>query len=129
MEFYSASTDRRPKGGVEGACSVSWKAVCLCPPPRITASFLVCSLGFPQGSVIKEYAHSVGELGSIPGLGRSPGVGNCSPLQCYCLENPHGQRSLVDYSPWGLKELDTAKQLSIAQQPELQGTLGLSVYV
>ena len=79
--------------------------------------------------MIKEYAHSVGELGSIPGLGRSPGVGNCSPLQCYCLENPHGQRSLVDYSPWGLKELDTAEQLSIAQQPELQGTLGLSVYV
>ena len=79
--------------------------------------------------MIKEYAHNVGELGSIPGLGRSPGIGNCNPFQCYCLENPHGQRSLVDYSPWGLKELDTAEQLSIAQQPELQGTLGLSVYI
>ena len=33
----------------------------------------------------------------------------------FCLENPHGQRSLVGYSPWGLKELDMTKQLSTAQ--------------
>ena len=129
MEFYSASTDRRPKGGVEGACSVSWKAVCLCPPLRITASFLVCSLGFLGGSVIKEYAHNVGELGSIPGLGRSPGVGNCNPFQCYCLENPHGRGAWWTTARGVSKELDTAEQLSIAQQPELQGTLGLSVYI
>ena len=89
---------------------MSRKAVCLCPPLPITASFLVCYLGFPGSSVIKEYAHDVGELSSIPGLGRSPGVGNGNPLQCYCLENPHGQRSLVGYSPWGRKELDTTEQ-------------------
>ena len=35
-----------------------------------------------------------------------------NPLQYSCLENPHGQRSLAGYSPWGLKELDTTEQLS-----------------
>ena len=44
--------------------------------------------------------------GSIPGLGRSPGEVNGNPLQYSCLENPHGQRSLVGYSPWSHKELD-----------------------
>ena len=36
----------------------------------------------------KESAHNAGDLGSIPGLGRSPGEGNGSPLQYSCLENP-----------------------------------------
>ena len=44
-------------------------------------------------------------MGSIPGSGRSPGEGNGNPFQCSCLENPHGQRSLAGYSPWGRKEL------------------------
>ena len=35
-----------------------------------------------------------------PGLRRSPGEGNGNPLQYSCLENPHGQRNLEDYSPW-----------------------------
>ena len=34
------------------------------------------------------------DMGSIPALGRSPGVGNGNPLQYSCLENQHGQRSL-----------------------------------
>ena len=42
--------------------------------------------------------------GLIPGLERYPGGGHGNPLQCSCLENPHGQRSLTGYSPWGLKE-------------------------
>ena len=45
-------------------------------------------------------------MGSIPGLGRSPGGGHGNPLQYSCLENPHGQRSLVGYSPRGHKESD-----------------------
>ena len=45
-------------------------------------------------------------MDSIPGLGRSPGGGNGNSLQYSCLENPHGQRSLVGYSPQGHK-LDT----------------------
>ena len=42
----------------------------------------------------------------------SPGGGHGNPLQYSCLENPHGQRSLAGYSPWGHKELDMTKQLS-----------------
>ena len=45
-------------------------------------------------------------LGLIPAWGRSPGGGHGNPLQYSCLENPHGQSSLVSYSPWGCKELD-----------------------
>ena len=44
--------------------------------------------GFPGGSEVKASACNVGDLGSIPGLGRSPGEGNCNPLQYSCLENP-----------------------------------------
>ena len=45
-------------------------------------------LGFPHSSAGKSSACSTGNLGSIPGLGRSPGEGNGKPLQCSCLENP-----------------------------------------
>ena len=44
-------------------------------------------LGFPGGSDGKESAHSAGDLGSIPELGRSPGEGKDYPLQYSCLEN------------------------------------------
>ena len=72
-------------------------------------------MGCPGGSDDKESAHNVGDLGLIPGLGRSPRGGHGSPLQDSCLENPHGQRSLAGYSPWGFKESDTTEQLSTAQ--------------
>ena len=42
---------------------------------------------FPGGAEVKAFACNVGDLGSIPGLGRSPGEGNGSPLQYSCLEN------------------------------------------
>ena len=45
-------------------------------------------LGFPGGPEGKASACNVGDLGSIPGLGRSPGEGNGNPLQYSCLENP-----------------------------------------
>ena len=45
-------------------------------------------LGFPHSSLGKESACNAGNLGSIPGSGRSPGVGNGNPLQYSCLENP-----------------------------------------
>ena len=57
-------------------------------------------------------ARATGAVGLILGLGRSPGAGNGNPLQCSCLENPQGQRSLVGYSPKGCKELDMTEQLS-----------------
>ena len=43
-------------------------------------------------------AVATGDMGSIPELGRSPGGGHSNPLQYSCLENPHGQKSLVGYS-------------------------------
>ena len=57
----------------------------------------------------------MGDLGSIPGLGKSPGGGHGNPLQYSFLENLHGQRSLEACSPWGHKELDTTEQLNTAQ--------------
>ena len=67
-------------------------------------------LGFPGGSDGKESACNAGDLGLNPGLGRSPGGRHGNPLQYSCLENPHGQRSLAGYSPWGRKESDTTKR-------------------
>ena len=64
----------------------------------------------------KESACSEGYLGSILGLAGSPGARHSKPLQYSCLENPHGQRSLVDYSPWGHKESNITEQLRTAQQ-------------
>ena len=43
--------------------------------------------GFPDGLVGKEHTCNAGDEGSIPGSGRSPGVGNSNPLQYPCLEN------------------------------------------
>ena len=45
-------------------------------------------LNFPGGAEVKASACNVADLGSIPGLGRSPGEGNGNPLQYSCLENP-----------------------------------------
>ena len=45
-------------------------------------------MGFPHSSVGKESACNAGDLGSIPGLGRSSEEGNGNPLQCSCLKNP-----------------------------------------
>ena len=69
-------------------------------------------MGFPGGSDGKENACSVGDLGSIPGLRRCPGGGHGNPLQHSYLVNPHGQRTLAGYSPWGHKESDMTERLS-----------------
>ena len=70
------------------------------------------SEGFPGGSDGKESACSAENPGPIPGLGRSPEGGHGNPLQYSCLKNPHEQRSLEGYSPWGPKELDMSERLS-----------------
>jgi len=43
--------------------------------------------GFPGGSMVKDLPTNAGDAGSIPGSGRSPGVGNGNPLQYSCLKN------------------------------------------
>ena len=94
-------------GSVPGSGRFPWRRDTL--PTRVF-------LGFPAGSDGKGSACNAGELGLIPGLGRFPGGGNGNPLQYSCLENPHGQRSLVGYSPWGLTESDTTKATKQQQQ-------------
>ena len=70
---------------------------------------------FPGGTVVKNppaNAEDAKDMGSTPSLGRFPGVGNGNLLQYSCLENP-GQKSLAGYNPWGCKQLDTTKRLSM----------------
>ena len=45
-------------------------------------------MGFPGGLVVKNLRANAGDVGSIPESGRSPGEGNCNPLQYSCLGNP-----------------------------------------
>ena len=71
-------------------------------------------MGFPGSSVGKESTCNAGDPGSIPGSGRCPGEGTGYSLLYSCLESSHGQRSLVGYSPRGLKELDMTERLSTA---------------
>ena len=54
----------------------------------------------------KESACNTGDLGSIPGLGRSPGGGNGYPTPVFLPGESHGQRSLAGCSPWDHEELD-----------------------
>ena len=67
--------------------------------------------GFPGGAEVKASACNVGDLGLIPGSGRSSGEGNGNPLQYSWPGKCHGQRSIVGYSPWDRKELDMTERL------------------
>ena len=62
---------------------------------------------FPGGSDGKESACNVGDCGLIPGLGKSPGEGNGSPLQCSCLKNPMDREAWRPKVHGGLRESDT----------------------
>ena len=66
--------------------------------------------GFSGGSDSKESACNTGDLGSISGLGRSPGEGNDYPLQYSCLENSM-DRGVWWLHPWSHKELDITEWL------------------
>ena len=68
---------------------------------------LEAAIGFPGGSNGKEFAYSAEDLGSVPGLGRSPGGGHGNLPQYSCLENPHGQRSLATVH--GVTEMGTSE--------------------
>ena len=66
-------------------------------------------MDFPGGSEGKESDCSVGDPGSIPELGKSPGGSDGYPVQYSCLENPHGQRTLSGYNPSGHKQSDVTE--------------------
>ena len=65
--------------------------------------FLCVYVDFPGGSDGKASVYNAGDLGSIPGSGRSPGEGKGNPLQYYCLENP------MDRGAWWAKVHGVAK--------------------
>ena len=73
----------------------------------------VSLMGFPGGSEVKASACNERDLGSIPGLERSPGEGNDipHPTPVFLPGESHGRRSLAGYSPWGLKGSDTTEGL------------------
>ena len=95
------------EGGARGAEWKPWHLICerncqVLLTEYIVPLKLLClywPLGFPNRSGGKESACNAGDSGLIPRLGRSPGEGNGCPVQYSCLENPHGQKSLVGYSP------------------------------
>ena len=64
--------------------------------------FYLLKIGFP--GVVKKLSADAGDMGLIPGWGRSPGRGHGNPAQDSCLENTHGQRSLVGYRSQSCKE-------------------------
>ena len=69
-------------------------------------------LGFPGGAVVKNPPANAGnarDMGSIPGLGRYPGVGNDSPLQYFCLENSMDRGAWQ--ALWDHKELSMTKHV------------------
>ena len=75
----------------------------------------MCISGFLGGTSCKESpanARDVKDMGSMPGSGRSPGVGNGNPLQYSCLENSMGRGAWCDYSPLSCKESDMTDQVS-----------------
>ena len=82
------------------------------PGPCTISRLIICPKGFPGGSAGNETACNVGDLGSIPGMGRSPGEWSGYPLQYSGLENS------MDYSPWSCKESDITEQLSLSHVQE-----------
>ena len=72
--------------------------------------------GCPGGSDGKESAYSVGDPGSVPGLGRSRDWRRAwQPTPVFLPGEFHGQWSLVGYSPWGLRESDMTERLTHTQ--------------
>ena len=90
----------------------------------------IVDLGLPGWLSSKESTYYAGDVGSIPGLGRSPGGGSGNPLQYSCLEKLHEQRSLVGYDSrafktwlWKLKE--STLLICLQGMLPLKGSMGL----
>ena len=88
-------------------------------PHLVFTGRLALLSGFPGSSMIRSLPISTGDVGLIPGLGRSPGGGKGSSWEgtsraktpVFLPGKSHGQGSLAGYSPWNLKELDRTERL------------------
>ena len=78
-------------------------------------------LGFTGGSAGKESVCNAGDLGLIPGLGRSPGEGNGNPRQYSCLENPMDRETWWAIVHGVAKESDTTEHAHMAKYKILFG--------
>ena len=67
--------------------------------------------GFPGGSEVKASACNAGDPGFNPWVGKLPWRRTWQPTPVFLPGESHGERSLVGYSPWGPKEVDTTKRL------------------
>ena len=83
-----------------------WRSARLTP---LTGPHLLVSIGFPGGSDGKKSAHNAGELGSIPGSGRTPGGREWLPTLVFLPGEFRGQRSLAAYTAHNVTESDTAE--------------------
>ena len=78
----------------------------------LTDNMRIYYMGFPGGSEGKASACNAGDLGlTDPWLRKIPWRRKWQPTPVILPGKSHGQRSLVDYSPWDRKELDTTEQL------------------
>ena len=76
-------------------------------------------VGFPNGSVVKDPPATAGDLGLIPGFGRSPGEGNGNLLQYSCLGNP------TDRGAWQATAWRVAKEHDLVTKQEQRFILAL----
>ena len=83
-------------------------------------------MSFPGSPEVKASVCDAGELGSIPGLGRSPGWRKWQPTPVFLPGKSHGQRSLVGYTPQGSKESDTTEWLHFLSHSQNRLTGGAS---
>ena len=70
-------------------------------------------MGFSGGSCSKVSACNAGDLGLIPWVGKFTWRRERLPTPIFLPEELHGQRSLVNYNPWGLKKLNMTERLSM----------------
>ena len=101
--MWNRNTSSKLLNTLHSAYSMDW-----------STSVVILEQDFPGGSDIKASVYNVGDLGSIPELGRFPAEGNGNPFQYHCLENP------MDRGPWwatvpvGCKESDMTEQVTLS---------------
>ena len=81
-------------------------------------------VGYTGGAMIKKPPANVGDVGSIPGSGRSPRVGNGNSLQYSCLGRFLRQSRLADYGPWRHKVSDMTERLTMYTHAEMMVVAG-----